>query len=168
MKPWLKCDDGIKTTTPNASYYKEFGIFKINTRYLPRNILIAKYKNCSGPINKLKQTQISPPMRIILSQIMDGKTTIDELYYSTLPVKEKGLLYYMLKRARLIDSTNYRDLMKELPDQLRVRFDIIKGELEAGNNNDLLIEEAKDVITAMNYIDLLSNKHYKELIEELN
>ena len=168
MKPWLKCDDGAKTTTPNASYYKEFGIFKINTRHLPRNVLIVKYKSCLGPIPKLKQTPISSPLRIILTQLMDGNNTIDELYYQTLPLKEKGMLYYMLKRARLIDSTNYRDLIKELPDQLREKFDIIRGQLEAGNNNDLLIEEAKDVVTAMNYIDLLTNKQYKELIDELN
>ena len=159
-------ENGIKPgTKPN--YYKEFGKFKINTRVLPRNTLIIKYKNSFAPVPKLKQMQISNSLRVILGNLLNLKPNIDSLYYSLLSLKEKAMLDMMIKKAGIkTQIANYEDIAENLEDLLRKRYEVIRGEMTAGNNNDLLLVEAKELLTAMNYVELITNATYKEMMAE--
>ena len=77
------------------------------------------------------------------------------------------MLDMMIKKAGIITQiANYEDIAENLEDLLRKRYDVIRGEMTAGNNNDLLLVEAKELLTAMNYVELITNATYKEMMAE--
>lgn len=150
------------------SYIKwsAFGRFYINTLFLNNNTLVVRYKS-GGNIPGIKKQCISEELKTVITTLFDTKT-IDYNIGKTLNEYEKRLFDSLMKKSGLDIEFNYNPkLMDESDADLKKRFQIIQGELIAGNENQELLKEAIELLKKMSDRNIISTDVAKELIDEI-
>ncbi len=153
----LKCQDN----------YKEFGKFMINMKLLYENILLCKYKKSYAPIPQIRRQNVSNDFVDELIYIFDtGKIDYEKL--RELSDTENNLFKTLIMKSGLFDNLkyNYNDTRDKLEDIIE-EYDILKGEIEADNNNPELITKCKSVVKKLFHCGKISNEEYHEIIKSL-
>ena len=119
--------------------YTEFGRHKIHVPHLKRNELVIRFP--SGAMHpRIPRIKISDGVRdLFLNAVQTGK--ISPRMAHALNEKEKRLIH----RICSISSVDSPLVFAEDEDELK-RFDILRGELQAGNNNPEIIKEIKRLL----------------------
>lgn len=162
-KPLSRYSKGIKSVPS----YVEFGKFVIHKKKLYDNILILKYKQSKGPVPTLKQQVITVPLATLLLNLIDTEDINYELVRD-LDDKDRLLFENILKRADLIDILKY-DKTKSLTTDadLITKFEVLKGEVLAGNDNLDIRKDLRDVIKALTQKGKINKNDALELFHEL-
>ena len=88
---------------------------------------------------------------------------------SQLKASEKPLLDSLLQVAGL-QKRNITGSSKDTINQLKKQLALIEGAIEAGNNNDMALEELYDVLFKLVHFGVISERearsHYKEIKKE--
>ena len=120
--------------------YKQFGRHLIHRHKLEDGILMIKYP--SGAKHPEMPTQkISEGLTRVFKEMADGRMP-QYHHFEGLGIKEKELLH------KVVRHTQFKDLEvpppdKEAMDKQLDRFEILRGEIEAGNDNREIIKEFK-------------------------
>ena len=119
--------------------YSVFGRHKIHVPHLKRNELVIRFP--SGAMHpRIPRIKISDAVRdLFLNAVQTGK--ISPRMAHALNEKEKRLIH----RICSISSVDSPLVFAEDEDELK-RFDILRGELQAGNNNPEIIKEIKRLL----------------------
>jgi hypothetical protein len=164
MKNVIKYDEGIKT----KANYVELGKFMINMKLLTNNILLLKYKKSYAPVPALRRQNISHDIRDILYYIIDTKN-INYENIRELEKKDNDLIMKILELSGL-DVFFRIDKQKTKEDigHIIERFKIIQGEINAGNDNIELLNEAKELLVKLKKNNKITDEDYYELIKEID
>jgi hypothetical protein len=161
----VKNDSGIELKS--KAHYKTFGKFMINMDLLHANELLVKYVSYA-PVYKIKRTQISTYFTDFLSDLLDNGTINVDLY-KKLTFKDNRIFENLIVRAKLANQLGYHKIEQKFDEeQLKTRFEIIRGEIVAGHSNAELIEELIFVIKELFKIGKISDNDKQELLKELN
>jgi hypothetical protein len=162
-KPISRFSAGIKSVPT----YVEFGKFVIHKKKLLDNILIVKYKNSKAPVPVLKQQTISVPLATLLLNLIDTEAINYELVKDC-EDKDRILFENLLKRADLERVLSY-DKMKALKTDQDIvsRFEVLKGEIVAGNDNLDIRKELRDIVKLFIEKGKIDKDMGKELMAEL-
>jgi hypothetical protein len=162
-KPLSRYSEGIKSVPT----YVEFGKFVIHKKKLLDNILIIKYKNSKAPVPSIKQQTITEPYAILLLNLLDTQAINYELVKDCDDTDRKKF-EDLIKRADLLRVLNY-DKTKALKTDADIitRYDCLKGELLAGNDNLDIRKELKDVVKLLCEKGKISKEDGRELMNEL-
>jgi hypothetical protein len=164
MKTAVKYDEGIKT----KANYIELGKFMINMKFLTNNILLLKYKKSYAPVPNLRRQNISNDVRDILYYIIDTKN-INYEDIRELEKKDNELIMRILELSGLdVYFRLDREKTKENIDDIILRFKIIQGEINAGNDNMELLNEAKELLIKLKKNNKITENDYNDLIREIN
>jgi hypothetical protein len=153
----------------NIPTYQEFGKFIIQKKkLLYDNTLLLKYKNSRGPVPNLKRQKIEEPLKILLLNILDTGTINYELVKDCSD-DDRKLFEQILRRADLVTVLDYKKAKGLTSDNEVVeKWEILKGELLAGNTNQEIRNELKDVTKILIEKGKINKELGKDLISELN
>ena len=135
-----------ETNLKGSTNYHEFGKFALQKKLLSQGILLVKYKNSYAPIPKLKRTNVSKDFIDEIMYIFDtGKIDYEKL--RELSSTENDLFKDLMMRSGLYNTLNYdysktRDNVNDIIEQ----YDILKGEIDANNDNPELVSKVKLVL----------------------
>jgi hypothetical protein len=157
-----------KTTLKSDLTYREFGKFAINMKLLYQNILLAKYKKSYAPIPKLKRTDVSRNFVDAIIYIFDTNQ-IDYEKVRELSQKENDMLELLIMKSGLYSALKY-DKSKTRDDINNIieEYHILKGEIEADNNNPELLEKIKKVVQKLYNYGKITDSDYREMIGDNN
>ena len=139
--------------------YIQFGKFIINHFKLDENILLIKYPTSLAPVAKIKRTVISDDFKRLLIDLLDTNVINIDLQ-KKLNDAEVTIFELLLRMAGLKQHLNYKKQTRGIDDYVH-RFNILRGELVAGNDSRLL----KDELTSI--IQLLSNKAINKISDDV-
>ena len=145
--------------------YSPFGRYVIHKHKLQDGILQLKTPK-GGAVSSLPTESISFPLSKVLRKIVGGsRVDFDEL--QDLHDDDKGYLHRIIKTAQLHDkiSVPRPDYGKE-KDELK-RFEILKGEIGAGNDNKDLVKEFKVMLMKFVNQGRVPRRHAHEILTDL-
>lgn len=157
----------FETKLKTESNYKEFGKFAINLKLLYNNTLLVKYKKSYAPVPQIKRTQISDELLDIILFLLETNT-IDYEKLRELTNQENNLFKLLMMKSGLFDTLkyNYNNTREKISDVIE-EYEIIKGEIEAENNNPELPKKAEKVLKKLKNYGKITEEEYKDIVEEL-
>ena len=142
-----------------------FGKYVLNKRLLADNIISLKTKN-GGYIKDFKTERVGDRLGGVLKTIVgNGMPSFDEL--ASLTDSEKDYLHRIAKKSDIIDRLNIPAPSKAQDDKDINQFEIMKGEILAGNDNVDLIHKFKAKLLSLGNRGVLPKGQVKDILFEL-
>lgn len=156
----------FETQLKSDTHYKEFGKYAINLKMLYNNILSVRYKKSYAP-TKIKKTEISDDLVEVILYILDT-AKIDYEKVKELNSKENDLFKDLMMNSGLYDKLkyNYNNTRENISDIIE-EYEILKGQIEAENNNPELIKRVKLVLKKLSNYGKISDEEYREIVDDL-
>lgn len=147
--------------------YQEFGKFAINMKLLYENTLLIKYKKSYAPIPQIKRTDISDDFREVMIMLIDTEK-IDYEKLRELNDFENNLFKALIMKSGLFDSLkyNYNQTRETIKDVIE-EYEILKGHIEAENNNPDIPIKIKKVLKKLRNYDKITEQEYKDIVDDL-
>lgn len=125
--------------------YKTFGKYIIHMPYLENdNVLNVKFQSM-GSIPSIKPVSIDDNFKEFVLDIMNTGG-VNQKHYNSLTEPEKTYFHKIVKGAGLSNTLKFKADDK-IDDKKDVkRLDILVGQIVAGNDNDKVLKEAKELI----------------------
>jgi hypothetical protein len=164
VKPKYK--KGMPAESQTANYI-EFGKFMINLRLLNEGELLTKYIKSFAP-TLIKRQPVSKLFETLLTNVFDTQEVNYELAQD-LSEAEKELFKTLIHKAGLTSILEF-DPKKVEPNtkQLVEKFNVLKGEILAGNDNVIIKTQLKQVSRKLYEKDVISEEQLQEIIEIVN
>jgi len=121
--------------------YREFGKYRIHVPLLDENVINIKYPSLAG-IPSLKPVQVSDQYIDFVKELLDTND-FNHKKYNALNPKEQDHFAKISKASGLSSQFGIRPKSEEEDDEDYKRLMILKGEYEAGNDNEKLIKELR-------------------------
>jgi hypothetical protein len=167
IKSRIKIGSGVAVAEKEPTY-QEFGKFVIHVPQLRKNILNFKYASGSRP-QYLPIVNIDDDTKdLLVSTLETGK--MSENQFNKLPQPSKDFLIKAIKGAGLQNQLfKGRDKLYATEEKEdRDRFNILKGEFDAGNDNPNLIKELRGLVIKFIDTRIIPKKQGLEFLRQLN
>jgi len=145
--------------------YIKFGRYLIHKPKLEDNIIKIATNSGAG-VAGFKPERVSRHFGGVIKKIVNGlNPTYEEI--GGLTDDEKDYLYKLAKKSQILDRLSIPAPNKSKDDKMSDRFDILKGEIQAGNNSTELIKEFKTLLLALSNKDLIPKSQAKDILMDL-
>jgi hypothetical protein len=155
----LQRSDGYKKTTP----YKQLGKYLIHRHKLEDGIVMIKTPG-GAKIKSLPTQSVSPQLREVLKVMADGGKP-QYHHVQGLGLQEKEKFHHIVKHTQA--DLEVPSPHKETADREMTRFDILRGEIGAGNDNHEMIREFKSMLLKFIREGRIPRREGSEVMEEL-
>ena len=161
VKAHTAIDKGIEQTPR----FVKFGKYLINTQKLNEDTLAIKQPS-GGNIMGFPSTRISKNMSHVIKKMIGGSVpTYAEL--SKLSEPEKAYLHKISSKANILDKFSIPAPDKDKEEKDIHDFEVMKGEIMAGNDSKELIKKFKLHLVKLSKNNTLPKKEVQEVMEEL-
>jgi len=157
--------DYSKSIEPVKSYIP-FGRYVLNRHKLNDNILMIKHMK-GGAISAIPTSHISSGLSKALKHFVDTQLPPQFDMISDLSKEDKELLHRVAKQAHLLDKINIPTPNLTEEEQENHRFDILKGEINAGNDSKDVIKEFKLLLLKFIHKNKLPRRQAQEILVDL-
>jgi len=144
--------------------YRQFGRHLIHRHKLEDGILMLKYPS-GARIKELPTQKVGEDLTRVLKEMSDGRMP-QYHHFQGLGIKDKELLHSIVRHTQF-QNLEVPPPDKEAMDKELNRFDILRGEIEAGNDNRDLIKEFKVMLLKFMRQGRIPKVQVKEIMEEL-
>ena len=158
-KSAVERSEGYKKPTP----YKQFGKYLIHRHKLEDGIVMIKTPS-GAKIKALPTHSVSPQLRDVLKVMADGGKP-QYHHVQGLGLSEKEKFHHIVKHAQA--DLEVPSPHKETIDKEMTRFDILRGEIGAGNDNHEIIREFKSMLLKFIREGRIPRREGSEVMEEL-
>ena len=165
--------DGVKRPRKGESkiklHYKPFGRFVINRQLLmDENTVLIKYPQSHGPVAQFKRKIVSNNVKSLLIDLVDTGEINIELLKQIESEEDVQYLEQLLKKAMIDKQIGYKKYIPDI-DYYIEKFNMLKGSIEAGNDNVEVKQKLIDIIHLLSNpaINKISQEDAKFLIEFL-
>jgi hypothetical protein len=157
----------IKTETDENVKYKEYGKYATHIPQLEQqDLLNVKYKSL-GQIPKFKPIPVSDVFRdFIIDLIENGKP--NARVYTQIPPDERKFFEEMSIGAGVWNGLGLKRTTTSTDEEENKRFELLKGEYIAGNNNPKVIGELRKLVVKMMSDGRIRKNQGVELLMELS
>lgn len=145
--------------------YSPFGKYVINTNKLASGILDVRTGN-GKQLNKYKQMEMSPALAKTMKRIMGGRM-IDEYDFNEMPMEDQNYLWNLAKDASIMDRLNLPTPKRTKDGEEENRFEILKGQIVAGNDSKELIKEFKTMLVKFSNDGRIKKSEAREILLDL-
>jgi len=167
IKSRIKIGSGVAVAEKEPTY-QEFGKFVIHIPQLRKNILNVKYASGSRP-QYLPIVNIDDDTKELLTTTLETGR-MSENHFNKLPQPAKDFLIKAIKGAglqnQLFKGKDKLYATEEKED--RDRFNILKGEFDAGNDNPNLIKELRALVIKFIDTRIIPKKQGLDFLRQLN
>lgn len=145
--------------------FVKFGRYLVNQKMLGDGIF--SIKSVGGyRVPDVPATRLSKPLQgVITKMIKGGNLSYDEL--NTLTEPEKVFLHKVSKKSNIIDKFSIPTPSMDTKDKDIHDFEVMKGEILAGNDNKDLVKKFKSHILKLSREEILPKKEVSEIMEIL-
>lgn len=148
-----------------APKFVAIGKHLINKHRLDDNIIAIK-RNGGSVIPSLPSQRVSKNVANIIRKLLHGKTPeYDD--YNSLNNDDKLILDKIAKETQIKDRLQLPKPNKDEQDKDVNQFEILKGEILAGNDNPDIVKKFKTIILKLSHQNLLPKGQAKELLMDL-
>jgi len=155
---------GMKDDT-NIPKYVPFGRYIINRSKLNDGVVMIKRPN-GAFMGDLQSRRVSNNLRNIFEKVVGGAIpTYQDL--SKLDEDEKQYLHYVSKKANLVDKLQVPTPNKDEEERMINRYEILRGQLVAGNDNREMIKEFKKLLLDMSDRKLLPRRQVSDILIDI-
>jgi hypothetical protein len=156
--------DKTKGVKPDPHYIR-FGSLTLNGKKLKDNVL--SIKTGSGyPIRGYSTRVVTPTFVNTINSIVGGKVpTYEDI--TKLSEDEKNYLYTISKKAGILDKLSVPAPSKDRLDKDIHRFEVLKGQIMAGNDNKEMVKEFKILINKLVKQNILPPTQSREILIDL-
>ena len=149
---------------PSPSYIR-FGKYLINTKKLNNNIISLR-RDKGSSIKTIPARMISPHLGSIMKKIIGGgMPSYDDL--NKLTDDEKQYLHKVTQESDIFDKLSIPTPSKDKEEQDAHQFNVLKGEIMAGNNSKEVISKFKLLVLKLSKQGILPKNQVQEILEEL-
>jgi hypothetical protein len=124
--------------------YREFGKYRIHNHLLDENVIHLKYPSLAN-IPSIKPVEVSSNYKELISGLLDTGR-LDHRKLSHLTNKEDEHFRKIVKASGLSEQLEIEPIKDEKDEEDYHRLTLLKGEYEAGNNNEKLIKELRGLV----------------------
>lgn len=157
----------FETQLKSKNNYGEFGKFAINLKLLYQNVLLVKYKKSYAPVPQIRRTNVSNDFVDVIKYILDTQT-IDYERLKEMSDSENNLFKNLIMKSGLYDTLkyNHNETRANIKDIIE-KYEILKGQIEADNDNPEIITESKKVLKQLKNYGKITESEYNEIVEDL-
>mgnify|MGYP003646334288 CR=1 FL=1 len=160
----IKDIDFSKGVLPEKRFIP-FGRYVINQNQLGKGIIAIK-RPCGATIKDFPSERVSKKVHNIVNDIVGGNMPSFTAYQG-LDDEEKSYLHRLTEVSNIENRLKLPAPNKDTEEQEINRFEILRGEITAGNDNPKMVKEFKLLIMKLGRKKLLPAAQVKELIFEL-
>lgn len=145
--------------------HREFGNFLIDMPHLEKNILYVKHQS-GNRVNRIPKARISDDVKALIQDILERKS-VNRAYYEKLSPPDKRFLNKIFEKSKLDFELG---LSKEITEQKREdfkRFELVRGIVQAGNNNPEVLEELAYWLATFQRDGLLDRDEVQAILVDL-
>ena len=167
VRPNIKMKVGKGLAVKQTPSYREYGKYAIHIPQLEQqDILNVKYKSL-GQIPKFKPIPVSDVFRdFVLDLIENGKP--NARVYTQIAPDERKFFEEMSIGAGVWNSLGLKRTTTSTDEEENKRFELLKGEYIAGNNNPKVISELRKLVVKMMSDGRIRKNQGVELLMELS
>lgn len=143
--------------------YKQFGKYLIHRNKLEDGIVMIKSPS-GAKIKALPTHSVSPQLRDVLKVMADGGKP-QYHHVQGMGISDKEKFHHIVKHSQ--SDLEVPSPHKETIDKEMTRFDILRGEIGAGNDNNGLIKEFKTILLKFIREGRIPRREGSEVMEEL-
>jgi hypothetical protein len=156
---------GILPDNNDEVKYLTIGKLCVHLPSLYKGYLNLKYAKSLGPFPKIPKTEISNQFGELVLKL--PKEGLNQAIFNSLSNKEKILFENVARYCDINKQIGFSSFLSdELKEKLK-RYNILIGEVEAGQNNPEVFKELKEFIKDLMIHNVLDTKSIKELEELL-
>jgi hypothetical protein len=160
-----KVHGGISSSPEQEASWRQFGRYILNSNLLERNILLIKYPSYRK-ITWCPRRDISSAFSQMIADLLVTQTLNYGLFKQS-NLDEQSLF----KKIVLMSKMDLRvdpKLSRITAGDVRERYEILKGELLAGNDSSIIKSEMLFVLDELVRLKKMTEEQKMELLEELN
>lgn len=148
-----------------SSDYREFGINKINHKKLDDGILTLR-RGTNSNIPDMPSKRISRKLQKIIKHISGGGMP-DFNDINNLDNNEKDYLHKLISKSNLTDRLSVPAPSKDQEEKDFHEFEVLKGEIMAGNDSKELVKKFKILILKLSKQNVLPKNEVSEILQDL-
>jgi hypothetical protein len=158
-------DAGMQSGNERQSNYVPFGKFIINRKKLADGIIMIKRSN-GAFMGDMQTKRISSKLKNVFDKIVGGNIpSFND--YDKLDDDEREYLKYVSSKSNLEDKLSVPAPKKDTDEQLINKFDVMRGQLCAGQDNREMIEEFKKILIELCDKKLLPRRQVSDILIDL-
>jgi len=170
QEPKLKIDEHVPKRESLVPNQKNFGNYSLSLNSLKKGFLYVRYPS-GAAIPHFPKVMISSRFRRIINDLIYEDRFVEE-DYTGLDDTEKKLFDDLITLCKLDKKDNvkiyrHKKYSDKDRDEIIKRFNILKGELLAGNDNPNLVKELKLLVIKMQNDKIISKTESNKLIYQL-
>lgn len=148
-----------------SSRFVKVGRYLINRNKLNNGIISVKTMT-GGSVQGLPVQRISGNLANVFNKIIGGSIpSYDDM--SKLSDQEKNYLYNVAKKSCILEKFSIPTPTKDQQEKDIHKFEVMKGQIMAGNDNKDLIKEFKLLVIKLSKQGDLPKKEASDILEEL-
>ena len=148
--------------------WREFGKFVVNLNHLEnQDIFNIKYKNCMGAVPSFKPVAVSDIYRdFVIDLLESGKP--NTRVYNQICDEEKKHFEKVASTAGIFKGLGLPRTVIDTEEQDVKRFELLRGEVVAGNNNQKVLSELRKLTVKLMNSDRIKRKQGLDILMELS
>lgn len=151
--------------------YKKFGNLQINELQLFSNNKLMVSLLTGSPCVYIKSQKVSDELQSIIISILDGlgseSNEVDNKKIAKLSDHERALFKNLMYRSGLSKDVKYKDKPRTISDMIE-RLKVLQGSIVAGNDSQIIINEAIELVKTLALVGKISPDDALELLQSLN
>lgn len=155
---------GMRDDT-NVPKYVPFGRYIINRNKLNDGVVMIKRPN-GAFMGDLQSRRVSNNLRNVFEKVVGGAIPTYQ-DFAKLDEDEKQYLHYVSKKANLVDKLQVPTPNKDEEERMINRYEILRGQLVAGNDNKQMIAEFKKLLLDMSDRKLLPRRQVSDILIDI-
>jgi hypothetical protein len=160
----IDLDAGMKDDI-NVPKYVPFGRYIINRNKLNDGVIMIK-RPSGAFMGDLQSRRVSNKLKSVFDKIIGGSVPSYQ-DFAKLDEDEKQYLHYVAKKSNLLDKLQVPTPNKDEEEKMINRFEILRGQIVAGNDSRELIKEFKKLIMEMGDKKLLPRRQISDILIDI-
>lgn len=149
-------------SVPNVARYIPFGRFVINKRRLGEGIISIRTP-CGACLNDIKSERVSPNiLSVVRTMLGGGSPTFEDI--ERMNDDERNYIHRLASRASLTDRLSIPAPDKKKDEQDINQFEIMKGQIMAGNDSNKLHKDFKLLVMKLMEKKLLPKRQATDIL----
>lgn len=148
-----------------APSYVPFGKYAINPSKLSSGVFELKTMSGSAPA-KYPIKKLSPQLTKIMNRMVGGRMP-DEYDFNEMDLDDQNFLYDLANDAKIMDRLNIPTPKRSKDGEELNKFEILKGQIIAGNDNKELVKEFKQMLLKFSNDGRIKKSEARELLLDL-
>lgn len=166
IKPRGRRIVGRGISTDADERYKEFGKYLIHIPSLKKGILNLKFPSYAS-IPTIKQTTLSTDLLDLIVDLLESQE-INKRLYTRMSKEDQDFFYTIAQKAGIDQTLGLGIRVNETQKKEMERFNLLRGQIIAGNNNPTLLKELKQYIVKFMRDGTMNRHQGNDLLFEIS